>query len=280
MFRTLRTGKQFSPYSIIESGFSVQTRLEKERQLRGEGNEWGFESDGEDFGDEQSDGKADGKADAPLDHHEDAHQSPPTQVNEEEPHKLGRPNQLRKQRKLLKQREKRNIMRAKAQEAEMASGRQPRKAVIRRHVESGKANRLTATFDSATPHVTSTKWTGLRLNRGPHQSGPLSDRLSEGFQLIDWDGCSPQLIADSSGYVIAVLGGMPRDDNGCDKPTYEHWGRVAKEASQLLCKLRKGNNFTEEQTSHRRGPFIAIDYGISFGGGQKVPSISTSLFKS
>lgn len=273
MSRTLRTGKEFSPYSIITTNFSVQERLEEVYRSRGEENEWGVESDREDFGDE-----SDEQANAPLNHREDMDQATLAHATEEKPRKPGRGNRPCKVRKRLKKREERSVMRAKTQEEEVASGRQRTKVVARRHIKYGIASKLVSTFNLETPHVTTTKWTGLRLNNDQPGGNSLSDFLSHRFKLVDWDGYSPQVIVDSWGHVIAVLGGMPRDDNDGGRPTYGKWGQVAREASQLMCGLRKKNKFTDEQRVHRRGDFIAIDYGISFGGGQKVAAIFTTLF--
>lgn len=169
-------------------------------------------------------------------------------------------------------------MRAKTQEEEVASGRQRTKLVALRHRQHVMASNVALDFNLKTPHVTTTKLTDLRLNNGPPEGHSLSDFLASRFKFIDWDGYSPKVIVDSSGHVIVVLGGMPRDDNGGKVPTYEQWGRVARDASNLICKLRGENKFSQEQTTHRRGEFMAIDYGISFGEGQKVNANFPGLF--
>jgi hypothetical protein len=80
--------------------------------------------------------------------------------------------------------------------------------------------------------------------------------------VIDWDGRTPRPVLDSVKRVIGVLAGRPAGD--------EWQGRVNVEATQALDSARERLHFKKEEIHHRRGPFPATDWGISFGGGQEV----------
>jgi hypothetical protein len=80
--------------------------------------------------------------------------------------------------------------------------------------------------------------------------------------VIDWDGRTPRPVLDSVKRVVGVLAGRPAGDGWQD--------RVNVEATQVLESAREKLHFKEEEIHHRRGPFPATDWGISFGGGQQV----------
>jgi hypothetical protein len=114
------------------------------------------------------------------------------------------------------------------------------------------------------------------MKKGAGGQYTLEEHLSlTGDMLFDWDGETPYAIVDDDDVVFAVLGGMPRDEGKgkSDRPTYNEWKKVASTASSTRERVRSSYQFTKEQLHHRRGDFVAIDHGISFGGGQKVGSI-------
>jgi hypothetical protein len=81
-----------------------------------------------------------------------------------------------------------------------------------------------------------------------------------------------RLILDKNGRIIAVLVGQPDDP---------HWKYVAIDATEVMQEVeRLGADtelFAEKTLHHRRGEFLALPAGVSFGGGQTVrgPGFST-----
>lgn len=74
-----------------------------------------------------------------------------------------------------------------------------------------------------------------------------------------------RLILDKKERIIAVLVGQPEDPQ---------WRDTVDAAAEVLQEVeRLGANedlFTEKFLHHRRGEFLAIPAGVSFGGGQTV----------
>lgn len=82
------------------------------------------------------------------------------------------------------------------------------------------------------------------------------------------------MVLDKEGRIIAVLVGQPEDPE---------WRVIVGDAAELMQEVeRLGASmdlFTEKSLHHRRGEFLAIPTGVSFGGGQTVrlsPGFSTS----
>jgi hypothetical protein len=68
-------------------------------------------------------------------------------------------------------------------------------------------------------------------------------------------------IADGKGRVIATLCGHPDDPS---------WEAAHKEAAAVMKRAQRCIRPTKQNSKHRRGHFIALAAGVSFGGGQKV----------
>lgn len=69
-------------------------------------------------------------------------------------------------------------------------------------------------------------------------------------------------IVDSDNRVVAILAGRPADK---DWPLLQSQAAEALEKSRMKCDLPKGKGH------HRRGKFVTLNCGISYGGGQRVP---------
>ena len=130
--------------------------------------------------------------------------------------------------------------------------------------------------------VCSTGYTGRTFNSKPTEYD-LSDLIGpqakfEGFTLVEWTGrCvsranfTPSLtvllprvavpIIDQGQRVIAVLAGRPLDNEG------SNWDQVVQEAENAMRAARMN---CSKQPEHRRGAFLALPVGVSFGGGQQV----------
>jgi len=72
-------------------------------------------------------------------------------------------------------------------------------------------------------------------------------------------------VLDKEERIIAVLVGQPDDPQ---------WGDTINAAAEVMREVeRLGGSmdlFTEKNLHHRRGEFLAIPAGVSFGGGQMV----------
>jgi len=74
-------------------------------------------------------------------------------------------------------------------------------------------------------------------------------------------------LLDKEGRIIVFLAGRP---DGSD------WDGVTSRSSDVLQRMRikgtKSHAFKPEELDHRRGKFLAVASGVSFGGGQTVGS--------
>lgn len=79
------------------------------------------------------------------------------------------------------------------------------------------------------------------------------------------------MIVDKEGRIFVILAGCPQDGNGSMGGT---WDGNAERVVELLTQLREegvdAKIFKGEDLRHRRGLFLALGFGVSFGGGQKV----------
>ena len=74
-----------------------------------------------------------------------------------------------------------------------------------------------------------------------------------------------RFLVDSSDRIIVVLAGRPKD------PTWDHVVAGASAAMEGVRKAgQKSGSFRDKDLSHRRGEFVALAAGVSFGGGQTV----------
>ncbi|KAF8414353.1 hypothetical protein L210DRAFT_3659486 [Boletus edulis BED1] len=73
-------------------------------------------------------------------------------------------------------------------------------------------------------------------------------------------GDTPTVLLDKEGRIIGILGGRPSGDD---------WDGVAKEVSELLrtAESRGAKPCKQE----RRGKFVPLTFGVSYGGGQPAP---------
>ena len=82
----------------------------------------------------------------------------------------------------------------------------------------------------------------------------------------------PHILLDKEGRIIVFLAGRPC---GSD------WDGVISRSSDALQRMRvkgiKSGAFKTEDLDHRRGRFLAVASGVSFGGGQMVGSTAYSM---
>jgi len=93
---------------------------------------------------------------------------------------------------------------------------------------------------------------------------PVKSGLIPKISLID---CSRKtlLILDKEGRIIAALVGQPDDPE---------WRYVIDDATNIMQEVQQLGTavdlFSDSSLDHRRGEFLAIPVGVSFGGGQMV----------
>ncbi|KAF8179786.1 hypothetical protein K438DRAFT_1977147 [Mycena galopus ATCC 62051] len=99
--------------------------------------------------------------------------------------------------------------------------------------------------------------------RGSQTPHSLPNLLGLGFQLLRWDGITPRPLLDRHGRIIAVLAGRPAGQDYLDA------------AAAAFCAIRDAGGearFPASMRKHRRGLFAAMNVGLSYGKGQKLPS--------
>ncbi|KAA1474035.1 hypothetical protein DENSPDRAFT_780795, partial [Dentipellis sp. KUC8613] len=79
---------------------------------------------------------------------------------------------------------------------------------------------------------------------------------------------TPYAILDNQDRVIAVLVGCPVEDD--KRPPQQRWHATTQRVAELLESVRKRPAFARD-APHRRGSYVAVNAGISYGGGQKAP---------
>ena len=75
-------------------------------------------------------------------------------------------------------------------------------------------------------------------------------------------------ILDNAGRIIAICAGSP------DDPA---WDALRQDAAAEMEAVRSHCIFSNDAINHRRGLFLALAVGISFGGGQRVSWLFYSL---
>ena len=163
--------------------------------------------------------------------------------------------------------EKQRIKRSKDRAAAQAKAGTSLKACSLKYRARAVPVEAPLVFGDLRPTVTLPAWRALGENSEEKSSRGLTYTQEElikerGMKLIDWDGRTPRPILDRVRRVVGVLAGQPRGGAWQSK--------VNAEAAHELEHAREHLNFTDEQIHHRRGPFPAMDYGISFGGGQEA----------
>ncbi|KAG6848705.1 hypothetical protein H0H93_014763 [Arthromyces matolae] len=116
--------------------------------------------------------------------------------------------------------------------------------------------------------VSTTGWQGRR--RGPlPKKNFTKEEVQQEFGLVHfpWNGKDSHLLLDQDFNVVGILLGQPRDK--VEQPG--EWEATCQDAFEALKLAASSMTFSDKECNHRRGPFLAVPHGISFGGGQKEP---------
>ncbi|KAH0826842.1 hypothetical protein J3R83DRAFT_4373 [Lanmaoa asiatica] len=84
----------------------------------------------------------------------------------------------------------------------------------------------------------------------------LGELVASGFKVVEWDGRTPTAIVDQEDRIMTILAGRPQGQD---------WDQVHLQMGVIL--EQAGSNV---QGSHkeRRGSFVSLSTGVSYGGGQ------------
>ncbi|KAG6849818.1 hypothetical protein H0H93_004767 [Arthromyces matolae] len=109
-------------------------------------------------------------------------------------------------------------------------------------------------------------WIGKRGNREAVHSPKVQSLIDEGFQLVCWDGRTPCTILDKVGRGVAFLAGRPQTSD---------WDHVVHRMATAMTSARLDAEASgcvdPNDLRSRRGEFMAIPAGVSFGGGSQKP---------
>ncbi|KAH9841960.1 uncharacterized protein C8Q71DRAFT_854306 [Rhodofomes roseus] len=132
------------------------------------------------------------------------------------------------------------------------------------HVISAEAIQSTVELDCLP--VTSTGYSARRNETkagiGQHEEPTLESLIEQGFDYMEWDGMTAVPILDHEGRVIALLAGHPADAT---------WHKVTDDLINDLKALERDFKLEKKHSEHQRGDVVAVDFGISFSGGQTEP---------
>ncbi|KAH9920760.1 uncharacterized protein B0H18DRAFT_956896 [Fomitopsis serialis] len=105
-------------------------------------------------------------------------------------------------------------------------------------------------------------WIGAR-----HSSGGKTLTLEEvrklNFEFVSWNGIDPQVITDQEGRIVIALAGRPVGD-----PT---WSDAIEGLTEAAKKVAVDTGLYKRTWSHRRGTYPTVAMGVSYGGGQRSP---------
>ncbi|KAJ7024972.1 hypothetical protein C8F04DRAFT_968364 [Mycena alexandri] len=96
----------------------------------------------------------------------------------------------------------------------------------------------------------------------------LSQLISLGFRWIQWDGIQGRPLLDANGRIFAVLAGRP------NTPAYA--AAIARAFDLLVRAAAARTAARSAPASHRRGLYAAVTIGLSYGQGQRQPSMLRS----
>ncbi|KAJ7068933.1 hypothetical protein B0H15DRAFT_807364 [Mycena belliarum] len=141
-------------------------------------------------------------------------------------------------------------------------GQLPRPATLREHIHQERV--IATECDAATlPAAHGGYSAKVGDTWGSKKPRSLQDLLGLGFELIKWDGFESRPIVDVHGRIIAALVGQPRSAD---------YAAAAARVFEAIESERKATTYKPAAAHHRRGDFFALNAGLSYGKGQRVPS--------
>ncbi|RDB25110.1 hypothetical protein Hypma_008140 [Hypsizygus marmoreus] len=116
------------------------------------------------------------------------------------------------------------------------------------------------------PTTQSGAWIGQHHEPTGQPPPSVGELLKDGFTYVKWDGRQTKHIIDHQSRIIVALVGRPP---GAD------WDHAIYEVTDKMEDVQERGEdmdaFGEGVESSRRGEFVALPTGVSFGGGQKIP---------
>ncbi|KAJ7770255.1 hypothetical protein DFH07DRAFT_768771 [Mycena maculata] len=183
-----------------------------------------------------------------------------------------RPAKPTKAEKVAKAAEK--LQKARATAHTQRRAKHAHDLAVRGHVPTPVT--VAAIVQPAAPVLTDLDASGLRATLGAY-SGKAEDKMERkgskvqrsianllglGFHLVKWDGIHPRPLLDKNGRIIAILMGRPNQDD---------YLKSATSAFHAIRDAGAGAKFPAAMRNHRRRLFTAINVGLFYGKGQRIP---------
>ncbi|KAJ7075472.1 hypothetical protein B0H15DRAFT_791807 [Mycena belliarum] len=144
-----------------------------------------------------------------------------------------------------------------------AQGHAPRATTITSHVRIPLVTPLRQAIDACTLPVAhgayGAKVTDAAERWGSKKKRTLDELVQLGFQVVEWNGYDARPLVDAQGRIFAVLVGQPRDVG---------WDRAYRDITAEGIAAA----FPPTMLKHRRGLYAAVNVGLSYGKGQRIPS--------
>ncbi|KAF7966043.1 hypothetical protein HWV62_40282 [Athelia sp. TMB] len=175
------------------------------------------------------------------------------------------PGQIQRGLKKLRAKAKRAAAREEAKRAAQYGEYVVVPKLINKHVRPARA--LPTKLHTYDLGHTRNAYTGAKDTRKLRAIHSLNDffgpsaLFGEGWRKECFSGTGSIPITDASGRVVGAICGGPAD------PT---WAESCAEAIKLIAQARTKLNTTTLNWEHRRGWFLAMAHGVSYGKGQKV----------
>ncbi|TFY80626.1 hypothetical protein EWM64_g3386 [Hericium alpestre] len=127
----------------------------------------------------------------------------------------------------------------------------------------GKTVVVPTNFDTARFRRANWAFVGVHTCPFRMKSWTVPELLRIGFRVLEWDGSLPHVLCDPRGRIVSVLPGRPQGPE---------WDVVTEEATVAFEEGEKESRrwSTTDLVDGRRGDFLALDTGISYGGGPQV----------
>ncbi|KAJ7073290.1 hypothetical protein B0H15DRAFT_957355 [Mycena belliarum] len=146
-------------------------------------------------------------------------------------------------------------------------GNVARLSTVNAHARAALATPLHHTLDAQTLPVAyggyGAKVEDAAESKGRTKARTLEELVRIGFKVVEWNGFDARPLVDARGRIFAVLAGQPRDAG---------WASAVERVYRVVSAEGTAASFPAKMHHHRRGLFAAVNVGLSYGKGQRIPS--------
>ncbi|KAJ7894414.1 hypothetical protein B0H14DRAFT_2559198 [Mycena olivaceomarginata] len=142
----------------------------------------------------------------------------------------------------------------------------PRASTLREHVQPAQPLHAPSFNASALPTARgayAAKVEDKAEKYGGKKRHSLAELIGLGFQLVHWNGIAARPLIDNAGCIFAVLTGQPVDSK---------WRAAVSRAYDTIKMEGLNTQFPAAMRRHQHGLFAAINVGLAYGKGQKIPT--------